>query len=214
MIIVWGRASSSNVQKVLWLLEELSLDYERIDVGGEFGGIDTEEFAALNPNRRIPVIRDKDLTLWESHTILRYLASAYGDPKLYGENPAERAMRDCWLDWARSRFDSNFMAFFWAYWRTPADQRDAKRIEQISGAVMRDAQLLDEKLRGSRFLAGDNFTLADVPNGAMLYRYYNVGFQWPDLPALRDWYVRLCERPAYRSVVMRTFDELKGRQIH
>jgi glutathione S-transferase len=72
---IWGRANSNNVKKVLWCAEELQLPYERLDAGGEFGMLDTDAFEAVNPNRRVPVLEDEGLVLWESNAIVRYLAA-------------------------------------------------------------------------------------------------------------------------------------------
>ena len=99
MIMVWGRANSTNVIKVLWLCEELGLRFDRKDVGGPFGGLQTPEFLALNPNGVIPVVEDDGVVVWESHSILRFLAQRYGSGALYPVEPATRSHVERWLDW-------------------------------------------------------------------------------------------------------------------
>ena len=75
MLTIWGRRSSFNLQKVMWLVGELQLEHRHIELGGQFGGLDTPEFLAMNPHGRIPVIDDQGTVVWESHAILRYLAA-------------------------------------------------------------------------------------------------------------------------------------------
>jgi glutathione S-transferase len=94
MLKLWGRATSQNVQKAMWAIGELGLDHERIDVGGRFGGLDTPEFGAMNPNRRVPVLEHDGAVIWESHTVVRYLAATFGRGTLWAEDPAERSLAD------------------------------------------------------------------------------------------------------------------------
>ncbi len=100
---VWGRRSSFNVQKVLWVLDHLGLDHQHTEVGGKFGGLDTLEFRRLNPHGKVPVLADGEVVIWESHTILRYLAARYGSGTLWREDAAERTHLDRWLDWLREQ---------------------------------------------------------------------------------------------------------------
>ena len=80
-VLIYGRHTSYNVQKVLWLLEELQIQYQHIQAGGKFGGTDTEEFGKLNPMRKVPVLVDGNKVVWESNTILRYVVDSYGEGK-------------------------------------------------------------------------------------------------------------------------------------
>ena len=77
MLQLKGRVNSSNVMKALWVLDEIGLEYDREDVGGQFGKNTETPYLALNPNGRIPTIIDGDLVLWESNSIVRYLASKH-----------------------------------------------------------------------------------------------------------------------------------------
>jgi len=212
MLKVWGRRNSINVQKVMWAVGELGLPHERIDAGGPFGGLDTEEFGALNPNRRVPVIDDGGAVVWESHAILRYLAAKYGAGTLWPKDPAVRARADMWTDWTLADLQPAFTGgVFWGFYRTPEAQRNWPAIRQ---GIARSAilfRLLDLQLEGRDFIAGDTFTFGDIPAGAQLYRYFALEIDRPALPNVEAWYERLTARPAHREHVMVPFDDLKGR---
>lgn len=93
MITLWGRNNSTNVKKVLWTLEELDLPFNQIMAGLQYGVNKDADYLAMNPNGLVPLLRDDetDATLWESNTIVRYLAAQYGQGRLWVENPARRA---------------------------------------------------------------------------------------------------------------------------
>ena len=99
MLKIWGRASSSNVQKVLWCCAELDIEFERVDVGGPFGGNRDPEYLAMNPNGLVPTVKDGDLVMWESNTICRYLAATRNGEHLYPRDPAARTHVERWMDW-------------------------------------------------------------------------------------------------------------------
>src|SRR5690606_7162305 len=99
MLTIYGRTNSVNVQKVLWCLGELDVPYERIDAGLAYGKNHDAWYLALNPNARIPLLVDGDFSLWESNTIVRYLASKYGAGSLWPERPEPRALAERWMDW-------------------------------------------------------------------------------------------------------------------
>ena len=213
MLEVWGRRSSFNVQKVMWLIGELNLPHEHIPAGGAYGLKDSPEFLAMNPHGRIPVIRDSDGTVvWESHSILRYLAARYGEPELWSSDPVRRAQIDCWMDWAQTTLQPEFLTgVFWGFYRTPEAQRDLKAIEKNVALCAQYFQLLDKVLSKQDFLAGQHLTLADIPAGTHLYRYFNLDIARPDVPHVEVWYQRLQTSAAFRQHVMIPFDDLFGR---
>ncbi|MBV8420852.1 MAG: glutathione S-transferase [Hyphomicrobiales bacterium] len=212
MLKVWGRRSSFNVQKVLWLVGELGLAHEHIPAGGDFGGLDEPSFRALNPHGRVPVIEDGDLAVWESHAILRYLAARYDPSRLWSADPAERARVDSWMDWSQTTLQPDFVrGVFWGYYRTPQSQRDWPAIRKSLARCASHFRLLDEVLAARPFLAGASFSLADIPAGTSLYRYFELDIERPNVPNVTAWYARLRERPAYRQHVMVPFAELRGR---
>jgi glutathione S-transferase len=212
MLRIWGRKNSINVQKVMWAVAELVLPHERIDAGGPFGGLDTDEFKALNPNHRIPVIDDNGTIVWESHAIVRYLATRYGSGTLAPADPGERARTDMWTDWTLADLQPAFIGgvFFPAY-RTPENKRDPSAIRRGVARSSALFQMLDIHLKGRSFVGGDQLTFGDIPAGAQLYRYFNIEIDRPSLPNLEAWYERLKSRDAYRAHVMVPFDDLKGR---
>jgi glutathione S-transferase len=208
---IWGRRSAYNVQKVLWAIAELGLPHQHINAGGSAGGLDTPEFLANNPHGRIPVVQDGEITIWESHSILRYLGARYDDGSLWPADPAERSLADRWMDWTLVTQGPTFMQLFWGYYRTPDDKRNARRIAAAEHGCAENYRLLDQHLADHRYLAGERFTLGDVPAATSLYRYFEMGVTPPKIPNVRRWYADLAERPAYREHIMLPFEELRGR---
>ena len=211
-ITLWGRKSSANVQKVLWTLEELSLPYEHIPAGGDFGGLADPAYLAMNPNGRVPTLKDGDLVVWESDAIVRYLAARYGSGTLWPEDPAKRAIADQWMTWGTTELEVDWLWLFWRLVRTPPSKRDALAIARHLDATVARFQLLDRRLQGRKYLAGDAFTIADLPAGMTLYRWYAMDIERPQTPNVDAWYGRLQERPAYRTGICIPFDELVGKE--
>jgi glutathione S-transferase len=212
MLKVWGRRSSFNVQKVLWLVGELGLAHEHIPAGGSFGGLDAPSFRAMNPHGRVPVIADGELVVWESHAILRYLAARYDAGGFWRTDPNERARIDGWMDWSQTALQRDFlMGVFWGFYRTPEAQRDWPAIRNSLARCADHFRLLDDVLADRPFLAGEELSLADIPAGTSLYRYFELDIERPATPNVSAWYRRLQERPAYREHVMLPFAELSGR---
>lgn len=204
MLKIWGRASSVNVQKVLWAAEELSLAYEQIDVGGKFGGNDTAEYRAMNPNGLIPVVRDSDGSLhWESNSVVRYLAARYDSAGtgLWQADPAQRSAGDRWMDWASSLMGEPMRVLFWGLVRDPvsADLNAMTRAEEQAATYW---ARLDAHLSRQPFVAGDRLTAGDIPVGCFLQRWLNFPITRPTLPHLAAWHGRLAQRPGYARHVM------------
>lgn len=201
MLKVWGRSNSNNVKKVLWCAAEAGIAYERIDVGGAYGGLDRPEFAALNPNQQIPVIEDGDLVLWESNAIVRYIAARYAPGMLYADDPARRALADRWMDWTSLAFLPPFTTLFQGLVRTPPAQRD---MEAIHEAITRAARLLmiaDDQLARQPWLSGGIMGMGDIPLGTLIHAWFTLPIDRPDLPNLARWYDTLLTRPAYERTV-------------
>jgi glutathione S-transferase len=212
MLKVWGRRSSFNVQKVMWLVDELGLAHEHIDAGGKFGGLDAPAFRAMNPHGKVPVIDDGGTVVWESHAILRYLAARHGGMRWWPVDAAQRSLADRWMDWSATTLQPDFlMGVFWGFYRTPEPQRDLPAIRKKVAACASHFQLLDRVLADRRYLLGDELTLADIPAATALYRYFGLDVERPAVPNVEAWYGRLQARPAYRAHVMLPFDELRGR---
>lgn len=201
--IVWGRATSSNVMKVLWGLGELNLPFERIDVGGSFGKTDTAEYRAMNPTGLVPTLQEDDFTLWESNVILRYLCHAHAPHSvLWPQDPHARANIDRWMDAQQTVFNRSMSAVFWTLVRTPADKRDMAALKQAIEDTTKAWRMVEALLTKQPYIAGDHLTLADIPWGVHAHRWFNMdylGLERPDLPGIQAWYNRLKERPAYRQ---------------
>ena len=212
MITVYGRATSSNVQAVMWGIAELGLPFERLDYGHVHGGTDTAEFRAMNPNGTVPVIRDGDLVLWESCAILRYLAARHGDGGPFWPNDAvARARVDQWAEWGKAEFCSAFtVPIFWARVRTAAKDRDEAGLARAIRAFESRLAILERQLDGKAHVCGAAFTLADVVIGHILFRYYDIDIPRGDFPNVRAYFDRLATRPAYREHVMVSYDILRA----
>jgi glutathione S-transferase len=198
-ITIWGRANSVNVQKVLWCLHELDLGFERIDAGMAFGKNREPEYLAMNPNGRVPTLVDGDFVLWESNSIMRYFVLAYRPQSpLYPQAPKLRASVDRWLDWTLSTLQPVDRPVFWALVRTPVEQRDMAAIQKDADAEAVQWHVVDAYLKTRRFIAGDDFTLADIAIGAYARRWFGVeGIAKPTLPHLERWFGGIDIRPGF-----------------
>jgi glutathione S-transferase len=202
MLTIWGRATSTNVQKVLWACDELGLTYVRIDVGGAFGGTDDPSYRSKNPNGLIPTLEDDDFVLWESNAILRYLAAGDAEGRLLpGDlNRRKRANIDRWMDWQLVSLGLTLRALFMLL--HPRADRAASSAE-IAAATQNAATMfwiLDTHLATQRYVGGDRFTLGDIPVGISAHRWFSLAVQRPIMPALEAWYERISGRPGFRNV--------------
>ncbi|SAK45467.1 glutathione S-transferase-like protein [Caballeronia glebae] len=199
MLTIWGRANSVNVQKVLWCCDELGLAYERIDAGLQFGRNNEPDYLAMNPMGRVPTLVDGDFVLWESNSIIRYLAMQYGAAStLYPAEPKVRASVDRWLDWSLSTLQPAERPVFWGYIRTSAADRDAKQLAAAASEVEKLWRVIDAHLQGRDYLEGNAFTLADLVIAAYARRWFGiVELARPSLAELERWYVGITQRPGF-----------------
>ena len=202
MLKVYGRKNSINVQKVMWIVGELRIAYERLDIGGTFGQNDQDWYLAMNPMGRVPVLDDEGYVLWESHTIIRYLVRQYGEGAWYPGDVKASGNVDKWMDWKIGFLQPALHAAFWGLIRTPEADRDMSAIRNSSAESAKLLGILDSHLQGQDYIAGEAISIADVPLGALTYRWYGLDVEHPDYQNLRAWYERLCERPAYQEHVM------------
>jgi len=213
MLTVWGRKTSSNVQALMWCIGELELPFKRHDVGHKYGGNDTPAFLAMNPNGTVPVLRDGEgEPLWETAAILRYLASRYGAAPFWPADLEARSRVDKWAEWAKINVTINFTGpIFWRAVRTAPQDRDEAAIRKAVEDLGVWLDIAEVRLARHAFLVGEAFTLADIQFGHILYRYFDMDIERPDHPALRRYYDRLTERPAFREHVMISYEDLRVR---
>lgn len=200
MITLYGRANSANVQKVTWCLAEMEVAYNRVDVGGAFGQVQTPEYKAMNPNARVPTYVEDDFILWESNAILRYLGQRHR--KFMPLLLRNRAIMQQWLDWQQTTLMPAISPVFWGLVRTPVENRDQKAINDGIIATTAAMVILDQALKSTLYIAGDTLSLADFALGIMAYRYFELVKDAPALPHVRRWYNLLKERPAFQTHVL------------
>ncbi len=212
MLVIWGRRTSSNVQALMWLVGELGLPYERHDVGHRYGGNDTPSFLAMNPNGLVPVIRDGDEPpLWETGAILRHLASRYAEPSFWPKHEYARAIVDQWAEWSKNHIAMEFTGpIFWRVVRTAPSKRDSNAISTAIARFDRSLDIAEAQLAQRRFLVSDDFTLADIQFGHVLFRYYDINIVRKERPALDRYFEDLQERPAFREHVVVSYEELRA----
>ena len=211
MLTVWGRKTSSNVQALMWCIGELGLDYERYDVGHRYGGNDTPEFLAMNPNGTVPVLQDGiGEPIWETGAILRYLAGRYGTPEFWPSDPAPRARVDQWAEWAKINVTLSFTGpVFWRVVRTAPSKRDPVAIDAALAKLDDLLAIAEAQLGRHAFLAGAAFTTADIQFGHVLYRYFDIDIARPAWPNIERYYQALTQRAAFREHVMVSYEELR-----
>jgi len=210
-ITLWGRLNSANVQKAVWVLGELELPYQHVPLGGSFGGTDTLQYLAMNPNGLVPTLRDGELTVWESHAIVRYLSAEYGSGLLFPMEARDRAEVDQWTDWTATTFQPAWIALFWQKVRTPVEKQNQAAIDKALADSVRCFRMLDDRLGDVPYLGGEQLTYADIVAGVSLFRWSTMQIERPSLPNVEAWHARLEERAAFRQAVNVSYDELAGR---
>ncbi len=202
-IKILGRNNSVNVQKTMWCAAELGLEVERSDIGGHFGGNDTPEFLALNPNGRIPVLQDGDVTLWESNAIVRYLAETYGsETPWYPAGHEARGQANQWMDWSLGALQPPMVVVFWTLIRTPPENRDWQALDAAALECGQLYGMLDAWLEDRQFITGEEPSMGDIPAACFAHRWFELDIERPQLKNVEAWYARFCERPAYCQEVM------------
>ena len=202
MLVIWGRLSSVNVQKVVWCADELGLQYERRDAGGKFGVNDTPDYLAKNPNGVVPTIEEDGFVLYESNAIVRYFAARDPQARLWPKDVRERADVDRWMEWQSTTYTPAMTAIFWQLVRTPVEQRDAKAIEASRAKSERCTGILDAHLAKNEWLAAGRFSTADLVIGCAVHRWLLLPCEREDRPNVRRWYETLKARPASRQVTL------------
>ncbi|MFZ0846433.1 MAG: glutathione S-transferase family protein [Pseudolabrys sp.] len=203
MIKMWGRNTSSNVQKAMWAVGELGLEVNRIDVGGAFGQTKEPAYLAMNPNALVPTLEEEDgFTLWESNSIVRYLARKHDKTGVLEPTDAkQRGLASQWMDWQLAVVGPAITPAFWGLIRTPAEKRDMAAIKASQEKTTECMVILDKQLAKTAFLAGPAFSYGDIPVGVMAYRYRHLVPGRPATPNLDRWYDVLAKRKAFQDHV-------------
>jgi glutathione S-transferase len=203
MIKIWGRNTSSNVQKAMWAIGELGLAHERIDVGGAFGKTKDPAYLAMNPNSLVPTLEEEDgYTLWESNSIVRYLAAKHDkNGMIEPKDPKQRARASQWMDWQLAVVGPAIYHAFWGLIRTPPEKRDMAAIKTSQEKTTDAMKMMDAQLGKTQFIAGEAFSYGDIPVGVMCYRYRELVPERPSTPHLDRWYDALAKRKAFQDHV-------------
>jgi glutathione S-transferase len=201
MLKIWGRISSINVRKAVLAAQWLEIPFQRIDAGHEYGIVRTPEYLAKNPNGQIPLIEDGDFQLWESNVIVRYLCAKHSPGKLYPQDLAARFDAERWMDWQQTTLNSAGRNAFMQLIRTPADKRNTELVAQSAAATESLMALLDDHLSRRAFMAGDAFSMADIPIACELHRWRGLPLERPARPHLERWYQGILAQPASRGVL-------------
>ena len=200
MLRILGRLSSINVQKVVWCCDELGLAYERVDIGGKFGGNDTPEYLAKNPTGLVPTIEEDGFVLPESDAIVRYLCAKHSAGALWPEDLRERAQVDRWMVWGSTSLISAMRDAFWELIRVAPEKRNHAAVEASRAKCEKCAAALDAQLATRRFLTGERFTAADIVVGTAVHRWLHLPLERAPRPNLERYYLELKSRPGSRQV--------------
>ena len=201
MLKIWGRDNSINVQKAMWAVGELGLPHERLDIGGAFGKTKEEPYQSMNPNGLVPTLEDDGFILWESNAIVRYLAHKHGKGTLEPSSPQERALANQWMDWQLTVVAPAMRDLFWGLIRTPPEKRDHAVIADSARRTTEAMQILDAALARTAYVAGDTFSMGDIPVGAAAFRFRKLAPDRPALANLERWYGEIEKRKAFQQHV-------------
>lgn len=194
MIRILGRATSGNVQKALFLLEEIGMKYVREDYGRQFNNTNTDAYRKMNPNMKVPTLVDGDAVAWESNTILRYLAATHA-PQLAGATPAEKTYVERWMDWMLASLNTPYLAMFKDA-KKPAAERSADFAAQ-SADLVAQLKILDGHIAGKTWFALDRLTLADIALAPVVKRCLEFPIERPEFSELMRWMKAIEARPAF-----------------
>jgi glutathione S-transferase len=200
MLKIYGRANSINVRKVLWMADEVGEPFEREDWGRGYRPVTDAFFKKLNPMQTVPVIDDGGFILRESHVIVRYLADKHERTDLYPAEAKARYQVDAWMDWAGSDLYWGVRpVFIGKVVKLPGALTEPSTVAAGIADWSARMRLLEEHLEASGpFLMGANFSVADIPVGMVVNRWFSIDFDKPVLPAVAAYYDRLADRPAYK----------------
>ena len=202
MLMLYGRNSSINVQKAAWVMAEANLRWEWIDKDGTVGSIDSPEYRKLNPASQVPTLDDDGLLVRQSNSIVRYIAKKYGKKKLLPSIESEIVEADRWMEWQATDNSKSLVPVFWGLIRTAPGDQDKNAIRTAITELNKSFRLLNDHLEGKRYVAGNSFSIGDIPAGAAAYRFFSLPIERDSFPHLESWYQILKNRTAFRDLVM------------
>ncbi|MGI9406809.1 MAG: glutathione S-transferase family protein [Hyphomicrobiaceae bacterium] len=202
MLKLYGRANSSNVRKVLWTLDELGPEYERVDYGRGYAPTDTPEYRAINPSGLVPALRDGEITIGESNTIIRYLVRREKADYLLPPEPVAAAKIEQWMDWQSAEMVRPLgPLFIGGHLDMPPTNNPDEQTRALAQAIKLMSTLDTQLARTGAHVTGDNFTAADLAIGVHVHRWFALDIDRPEHAALTRYYATLSERPAYMTHV-------------
>jgi len=203
MLKIWGRTTSSNVQKVMWAIDEMKLPHERIDIGGPFGKNREAPYLAMNPNGLVPTLEEEDgWLLWESNSVVRYLAAKHKAAVLEPQDLRIRANAQKWMDWQLSVLGPAIHGLFWGLVRTPPEKRDHAEITDSKARTIKALTMLEAQLANTQYVASDNFSYGDIPVAIQTRRFLELAPDRPAMPNLDRWFGALSSRQAFKDHVL------------
>jgi glutathione S-transferase len=195
MLRIHGSARSRGL-RTLWMTFELGIPYQHNDLLPRSPGTKTPEFLALNPNARVPVIEDDGFVLYESMAINFYLAKKHNSP-LYPSDPKQEALALQWSFWETDRLDRQLVNYVNHTTALPEAERNKSIADAAWAEIVPAMDALNGVLSKTRWLAGPEFSLADLNVAGALYRGLSMDLsRWP---AVRDWLARCWDRPAAKK---------------
>ncbi len=197
MLRVLGRGTSGNVQKVVWLLEELGTPYRREDYGRQFNNTQDAAYLKLNPNAKVPTLVDGDTVVWESNTILRYICNKYLGRAFYPVDAGERSLVERWMDWQLASLNGTYLGIFREA-KKPAAERAASWAEDAK-ELTTQLGILETGIGGRPWIAGGAITLADICLGPIVHRCLDFPVELPGLAGVRAWRDSIVARPAFKK---------------
>ena len=213
-ITIWGRPTSICTQRVLWACAETGVEFDltlasatmgpdgHVSTGAEpFGSVTAPWYRAMNPNGTVPTIDDGGFVLWESNAIVAYLAHKYGRGRLGEERPeaAGRALQ--WMAWTNEHLEPHLHTLVMELSRLREDLRNPEAAAEAARSMAPALAVLDTHLARHPYVAGDRFSMGDIPTGAAAYRWQVFGQEGPPIPHVEAWLARLGEREGFRRHV-------------
>lgn len=213
-IRLWGRPTSTNTQRVLWTLDEVGQPYALTLASGTtgadgyvwqghapYGHVDTPGYRAMNPNGTIPTLDDGGFVIWESIAVVQYLARKYAPARLLGGSDDGFARAVQWMAWTNHALEPTMHTLVMHRERLPKEKRSEEAVESARQDALKKLAILEARLSQAPYLAGESFSIGDIPAGIAIRRFLHFGLPHPPHPAVQAWMARLEEREGFRRHV-------------